>query len=210
MLVSTSFRRNTLSLLRPTFLIWLWSLQGGTVPDYRRARVPGGTYFFTVNLLERHPNDLLTRHVDILRDAVRRVRQRYPFHIDAWVLLPDHLHAIWTLPPGDDDYSGRWRFIKQCFSRGLYPVEYRSEVRQRRGERGIWQRRFWEHTIRDQRGFDQRFHYIHHNPVKHGFVQRPGDWPYSSFHRAVRQGIYPADWTAQAIEPFTLPPDEDD
>ena len=87
------------------------------MPDYRRIRIPGGTYFFTVNLLERYPNDLLVRHVDVFRDAVRRVRRRYPFHIDAWVLLPDHLHTVWTLPPGDDDYANRWRTFKQHFSR---------------------------------------------------------------------------------------------
>lgn len=123
------------------------------MPDYRRVRIPGGTYFFTVNLLERYPNDLLVRHIDVLRDAVRRTRRRRPFHIDAWVVLPDHLHTIWTLPEGDLDYENRWRTIKQHFSRALDATERRSAVRLRRGERGIWQRRFWEHTIRDERGF---------------------------------------------------------
>ena len=89
------------------------------MPDYRRARVPGGTFFFTVNLLERYPNDLLVRHIEALRDALRRTKRRWPFHIDAWVVLPDHMHAVWTLPPGDDDYANRWRTLKQHFSRAL-------------------------------------------------------------------------------------------
>jgi putative transposase len=120
------------------------------MPDYRRYRVPGGTYFFTVNLLERYPNDLLVRHIEILRTGVRKVRKTWPFHIDAWVILPDHLHCIWTLPSSDDDFTNRWRLIKQGFSKALPPTERRSSVRMARGERGIWQRRFWEHAIRDE------------------------------------------------------------
>lgn len=115
--------------------------------DYRRYRVPGGTYFFTVNLLERYANDLLTRHVDILREVVRETRHRRPFHIDAWVVLPEHLHCVWTLPPGDVDNANRWRIIKQQFSKALPVTERRSAVRIARGERGIWQRRFWDHVI---------------------------------------------------------------
>jgi len=164
------------------------------MPDYRRIRIPGGTYFFTVNLLERYPNDLLVRHVDALRDAVRRVRRRYPFHIDAWVLLPDHLHTVWTLPPGDDDYASRWRTVKQHFSRALERSEYRSEVRRRRGERGIWQRRFWEHAIRDEADYAAHVDYVHINPLKHEYVERLCDWPHSTFHKYVRAGIYPLDW----------------
>jgi len=99
------------------------------MPDYRRYRVPGGTYFFTVNLLERYPNDLLVRHIDLLRTVVREVRIKRPFHIDAWVILPDHLHGMWTLPPGDDDFTNRWRLIKQGFSKTLPPTERRSKVR---------------------------------------------------------------------------------
>lgn len=164
------------------------------MPDYRRVRVPGGTYFFTVNLLERYPNDLLVRHIDVLRESVRRVRCRYPFHIDACVVLPDHLHAIWTLPEGDADYADRWRTIKQHFSRAMASTEYRSEVRQRRGERGIWQRRFWEHAIRDDRDFAAHCDYVHINPVKHGHVERVRDWPFSTFSRFVAAGIYPEHW----------------
>lgn len=111
------------------------------MPDYRRFRVAGGTYFFTVNLLERK-NDLLVRHVDVLRDAVRGVREARPFHIDAWVVLPNHMHCIWTLPEDDVDYSGRWKAIKIRFAKALPPTEYRSRVRRARSERAIWQRRF--------------------------------------------------------------------
>jgi putative transposase len=107
------------------------------MPDYRRYRLPGGTYFFTVNLLQRYPNDLLVRHIDILRAVVRAVREKRPFVIDAWVVLPDHLHCVWTLPPGDDDFANRWRLIKQGFSKALPITERRSAVRMARGERRI-------------------------------------------------------------------------
>ncbi len=163
------------------------------MPNYRRCRVPGGTYFFTVNLLDRR-SDLLVRHIELLRAAVRSVLVAHPFHIDAWVVLPDHLHAMWTLPEGDADYSNRWRAIKAAFARALPKTERRSPGRQKRGERGVWQRRFWEHTIRDERDYARHMDYVHYNPVKHGWVHRVRDWPYSSFHRAVAQGLYPVDW----------------
>ncbi len=164
------------------------------MPDYRRVRIPGGTYFFTVNLLERYPNDLLVRHIDALRKAVQQTRERHPFHVDAWVVLPDHLHTVWTLPEGDADFANRWRTIKQHFSRALDATERRSIVRLRRGERGIWQRRFWEHAIRDERDFAAHVDYVHINPVKHGYVERVQDWPFSTFRRFVKAGIYPLDW----------------
>jgi len=164
------------------------------MPDYRRYRIAGGCYFFTVNLLERSPNDLLVRHIDLLRQAVRRAKQARPFRIDAFVVLPDHLHCVWTLPPGDDDFITRLRLIKIFFSRGILPAERRGTVRQRRGARGIWQRRYWEHAIRDDRDFAAHVDYIHYNPVKHGYVTRVADWPYSTFRRCVARGIYPADW----------------
>ena len=119
------------------------------MPDYRRVFVPGGCWFFTANLLDRR-STLLTDHIEALREATRRTRERYPFHIDAFVVLPDHLHAIWTLPEGDSDFSMRWRLIKIQFSKSIPKVEFTSKVRQARGERGIWQRRFWEHLIRDE------------------------------------------------------------
>jgi putative transposase len=164
------------------------------MPNYRRAFVPGGTWFFTVNLLQRHHNDLLLREVGLLRDCVRRVRARYPFHIDAWVVLPEHMHCIWTLPPGDCDFSLRWRLIKSGFSRALPATERRSAVRMAAGERGIWQRHFWEHLLRDDDDYRRHLDYVHVNPLKHGHVTRVGDWPYSSFHRYVAAGIYPPDW----------------
>jgi putative transposase len=164
------------------------------LPDYRRYRVPGGCYFFTVNLLERFPNDTLIRHVDLLRAVLRDVRGRWPFVIDGWVVLPDHLHCIWTLPPGDSDYTNRWRLIKAGFARRLPKTERRSLVRTARGERGIWQRRFWEHAIRGERDYASHMDYLHFNPVKHGYARRVMDWPYSSFRRCVAKGIYPLDW----------------
>ena len=165
------------------------------MPDYRRNRVPGGTFFFTVNLLDRS-SGLLVTHVDALREAVREVRRRSTFHIDAWVVLPDHMHCIWTLPSDDDDYSGRWRALKTLFSKAIPRTERRSLVRQRRGERGIWQRRFWEHTIRDDADYASHMDYVHFNPVKHRLAEHAADWPYSSFRRAVAHGFYPLDWQA--------------
>ena len=164
------------------------------MPDYRRAYHPGGTYFFTVNLLERCGNDLLIRHIDLLRDAVRRVRHNYPFDIHGWVVLPDHLHCIIQLPHDDCNFSLRWRLIKSGFSKSLLPVERRSKVRLRRGERGIWQRRFWEHLIRDEQDYVAHMDYVHINPVKHSLVGQVADWPYSTFHRLVETGLYPHDW----------------
>jgi putative transposase len=164
------------------------------MPDYRRAWRPGGVYFFTVNALQRRNNDLLTRHIALLRDTVRRVRNHHPFHIHGWVVLPDHLHCVIELPPGDADFAVRWRLIKQGFSKGIPSTEWRSPVRQRRGERGIWQRRYWEHLFRDEADFRAHMDYVHINPLKHGLVERVADWPYSTFHRLVAQGVYPADW----------------
>lgn len=165
------------------------------MPHYIRARIPGGTYFFTVALLERRQR-LLTGHIDSLRAAFRSVQAERPFHIDAIVILPDHLHCLWTLPEGDADYSTRWRLIKSAFARSLPPDEYRSARRQETGERGIWQRRFWEHAIRSPADYDAHFHYIHYNPVKHGWVRHAVDWPHSSFHRYVQSGVYEPHWAA--------------
>ncbi|MCW5698541.1 MAG: transposase [Rhodospirillales bacterium] len=164
------------------------------MPDYRRYRVPGGCYFFTVVLLRRCGNRLLTERIDLLRHAVRHVRAARPFTIDAWVVLPDHLHAIWTLPEGDDDFPTRWRLIKTLFVRGLPPTEKLTPVRKRKGERGIWQRRFWEHVIRDDADFAAHMDYVHFNPVKHGLVATPAEWPHSTFRACVERGLYPLSW----------------
>lgn len=169
------------------------------MPNFRRFRVPGGTYFFTINLLERYPNDLLVRHIESLREAVSKVKQDRPLHIDAWVVLPDHLHAVWTLPAGDDDFSLRWRLIKQRLSHLLPPTERRSDVRLARSERGIWQRRFWEHVIRDEEDYAAYLDYVHINPVKHGRAACVVDWPYSSFHRLLAAGVYPETWAAEGV-----------
>ena len=163
------------------------------MPDYRRNRVPGGTYFFTVNLRDRRADHLVT-HIEALRNAVRETRQHMPFHIDACVVLPDHLHILWTLPEGDADFPNRWRAIKTEFSMSLPHVMPSTRHRLRPGERGIWQRRYWEHTIRDERDYATHMDYIHFNPVKHGLVQHPASWPFSTFHRCVAQGVYPAEW----------------
>jgi putative transposase len=171
--------------------------------NYIRSRVDGGTYFFTVNLLARDDNDLLVRHIDVLRDAVRRVRAEQPFEIVAWVVLPDHLHAIWTLPEGDDDYASRWQKIKSFFARALPKDEYRNPSRVARNERGIWQRRFWEHTIRDERDLKNHIDYIHFNPVKHGLVARASDWPHSTIHAFITNDVIARDW-ASAPHDFAL------
>jgi putative transposase len=130
----------------------------------------------------------------VLREAVRKVRRRFPFYIDAWVVLPDHMHSLWTLPEGDSDFPSRWRDIKAAFSKSLPAIEQRSAVMVQKGERGIWQRRYWEHTIRDDRDYAAHADYVHFNPVKHGLVGEPADWPFSSFRHCAKRGLYPAGW----------------
>jgi putative transposase len=164
------------------------------MPNYRRAWIPGGTYFFTVNLLRRHGNDLLTKHVAELRAAVKATLRSHPFTIHGFVVLPDHLHCVIELPIGEHDFAVRWQTIKRHFSMAIPKTEYRSDVRQRRRERGIWQRRYWEHVIRDATDYRAHMDYLHYNPVKHGWVRRVQDWPYSTFHRCVELGLYLADW----------------
>lgn len=161
--------------------------------DYRRDHTPGSTWFFTLNLADRR-QALLTEQIDLLRASFRKVMRQHPWQIDAIVILPDHMHALCTLPAGDADFAVRWRLIKTGFSRALPYGERISASRQRKDERGIWQRRYWEHRIRDQADFNRHIDYIHHNPRKHGHVQHVADWPWSSFHRYVRAGILPGDW----------------
>ena len=140
-------------------------------------------------------------HIDELWTAFRETRRYHPFTTDAVVVLPDHLHAFWTLPEGDADFATRWRLIKSAFSRNLAAGEPISNSRATKGERGIWQRRYWEHTIRDENDFGRHVDYIHINSVKHGLATRVGDWPYSSFHRMVRLGVYPEDWAGDMSRP---------
>ncbi|MDB5552870.1 MAG: hypothetical protein JWL86_2854 [Rhizobium sp.] len=165
---------------------------------YRRNFVPGGTYFFTVTLADRTSSALID-HVDALRLAFRIARQERPFATDAIVILPEHLHAIWTLPSGDSDFSGRWRRIKAHFTHQLIAAGALVE-RHRNGEYALWQRRFWEHTIRNERDFARHVDYIHFNPVKHRLVSRVIDWTYSSFHVYVRRGVLPVDWAGDVRE----------
>ncbi len=160
---------------------------------YRRWYEKGGCYFFTVTLLDRR-SKLLTDHVDELRNAFQKVKANHPFEINAIVIMPDHIHCIWTLPEGDQNFSMRWREIKSTFSRAIPNTEYKNKSRMRRKERGIWQRRFWEHKTCNENDFEKHLDYIHYNPVKHGYVESPSQWQYSSFRSLVTKGIYPLDW----------------
>ena len=137
---------------------------------------------------------MLVREIEVLRQCLSRERLARPFAINAWVVLPEHTHWIWTLPEGDADYATRWRRIKTAFSLQQPKIEARSSVRQARGERGIWQRRYWEHQIRDDDDYRRHVDYIHYNPVKHGWTRRVVDWPHSSFHAYVERGVYAPDW----------------
>jgi putative transposase len=161
--------------------------------QYRRAREKGGTYFFTVNLADRR-SSLLVDKVDLLRNVINRVMARHPFTIDAMVVLPEHLHSLWTLPSEDEDFSTRWMLIKQSFSRQVVKKEPCPASRTKKGERGIWQRRFWEYCIRNDRDYSRHVEYIHYNPVKHGYVQRASDWQFSSINRYIASGIVEQDW----------------
>ena len=167
--------------------------------EYRRNFVQGGSYFFTVALANRSQR-LLMEHIDALRDAFRRVKTEFPFDLDAVVILPEHLHCIWTLPDGDAGYPDRWRRIKAAFSRHLPDDHSRSTSKIAKGERGIWQRRYWEHTLRDEEDWRRHMDYIHYNPVKHRHVKQVSDWPHSTFHRYVEIGIYPKNWGGGGME----------
>ncbi len=146
-----------------------------------------------MNLLERQ-RTLLTDHIDLLRDSVRRVKCLFPFHIDAWMVLPDPMHMVWTLPPDIDDFPVRLRLIKLLFAKGLPRMKRLSATHRKRHERGLWQRRYWEHTITNELDYARHVDYVHVNPLKHGYVERVKDWPYSYFHRYVLDGMLPVDW----------------
>lgn len=162
---------------------------------YLRPRRPGVPIFFTVALAQRGSRLLLDR-VDLLREVVRVTRTERPFEIDAWVVLPDHLHCIWRLPDGDCDYSTRWGAIKSRFTRAVgaeavgWNPTLRSASKIAKGDAGLWQRRFWDHHIRDERDLAAHVRYCWWNPVRHGCVQRPEDWPYSSVHRDIKAGRF--------------------
>jgi putative transposase len=161
--------------------------------------IAGATYFFTVVTFRRRRFLIEPQSRQILREAIKEVRQRYPFTIEAWVLLPDHLHCLWIFPPdGEPDFSIRWGLIKAKFSRRtkelFHQADGRTASRAKHRETTIWQRRFWEHLVHDYADFERHFNYIHYNPVKHGLVSMVRDWPYSKFHRCVKEGICPEDW----------------
>ena len=166
--------------------------------NYRRSNTPGATYFFTLITHNRKPLFSIDRAPRILRWAISDVRERRPFKVEAICLLPDHIHTIWRLPDGDSAYPQRWNEIKGIFTKQFRDIssdeEQISRSRQRKGEGGIWQRRFWEHIIRDENDLKNHMDYLHYNPVKHGLVDQVVDWPWSSFHRYVKAGIYPVDW----------------
>ncbi len=163
---------------------------------YKRSNTPGATYFFTVVTHERRKILCLGENPQLLKKALETVKDRHPFTIDAIVLLPDHLHCIWTLPTDDDDFSNRWMLIKSAFTRTcqnpFQSVASKSKVMKR--ERNVWQRRFWEHQIRDDEDRQRHADYIHYNPAKHGYASSPLAWRYSSFHRYVKAGVYYPEW----------------
>lgn len=162
-----------------------------------RRYVPGVTYFFTARL-QNPSSDLLVSQVDLLRDATRTCMKRWPFEIASAVVLPNLMHMIWVLPDGDVDFSKRWRAIKSTFSRHVPPPEYVSPSQRKRGEKGIWLPRFWEHMIRDIGDFDRHMHVIATAPVQAGLVKKPGDWPYSSLNTR-KMGLDPT--AAKTIAP---------
>ena len=159
--------------------------------QYRRIRTPGASYFFTVNLHNRN-SSLLTENIELLRSSFRAVKAKHPFHIDAMVVLPEHLHTIWTLPENDSDFSSRWMLIKASFSRG---IRYTKPDKLR--DTRVWQNRFWEHLIRNEKDFANHINYIHINPVKHGYVDRAVEWKYSSIHRYIQLGMHSQDWACE-------------
>ncbi len=160
------------------------------MPNYRRARTAGGTYFFTLVTHNRKPIFKHPDYRDALRHIVAEVRYEHPFAIDAWVLLPDHMHAIWTIHADSDDYSKRWGLIKARFTKYIRQTDNSLVSR----TISIWQKRFWEHEIRDEKDLNNHIDYLHYNPLKHGYASRVRDWPYSSFHKYVERGYYAIDW----------------
>ena len=171
---------------------------------YRRAKTTGGTYFFTVVTFRRQ-HILCDDHVRAaLREAIHAIRAVCPFTIDGLVLLPDHLHCIWTLPPDDADFGKRWAMIKRFVTKQCGPTllrdEWLTDSKRRRNESTLWQRRFWEHTIRDETDYLRHMEYLHYNPVKHGLVKSVKDWQFSTFHRYVKEGVYPEDWGGRGDE----------
>ncbi|MGY6274343.1 REP-associated tyrosine transposase [Methylomonas sp. MgM2] len=171
---------------------------------YRRSQTAGASYFFTL-ISYRRQTILCDESVrEALRSAIEKVRAKHPFTIDAWVLLPDHLHCIWTLPQGDADFAMRWGIIKRQVSVACRDSHRKEALltpsKQKHRESTLWQRRYWEHQIRDEGDFTRHMDYIHYNPVKHGHCRRVEEWPYSTFHRYVQLGVYPVNWGYDGID----------
>ncbi|OGC07848.1 hypothetical protein A2V82_13855 [candidate division KSB1 bacterium RBG_16_48_16] len=178
------------------------------MPDYRRAIVPGGTFFFTVVTFDRNP--ILTSDLSrqTLRRAWKTIQRKHPFKCDTICLLPEHLHCMWTLPENDSNYSLCWAAIKALFSK-YYLITggadgSRSISRQRKGGAAIWRRRYWEHCIRDEQDYKRHVDYIHYNPVKHNLVKNVSEWKWSSFHRYKAKGYYPDGWGENDTEVLTV------
>ena len=172
-----------------------WSVRHTTpMTHYRHNRVPGGTFFFTVRLLDRS-GCLLTDHISAFGEAIRQARSKKPFHVDAWVVLPDHAHSIWTLPPGDYDAASRWRAVKIAFTKAL-----RKSGKPAASECAIWERHYRDRLVASDEEYNALVDYVHNNPVRHGLCQRPADWPWSSLHRFVASGLIPPEH-----ETFALP-----
>ncbi|STX28479.1 Transposase and inactivated derivatives [Legionella beliardensis] len=169
--------------------------------NYRRSTAPGGVFFFTVTLQDRKSN-LLVENIHLLREAIGKVRTEQFFQIKAYVILPEHLHMIWQLPIGDSDYSQRWKKIKTLFAKSLHKSGL-PLIKTKHNEFCLWQRRFWEHTIKDEADFINHVNYIHYNPIKHGLVKSLHHWPYSSFHHYVKKGIISKNWGDLIFEPST-------
>lgn len=178
------------------------------MPNYRRYWIRGGTYFFTIKTEFNAPIFANPDHIRLLGIVFREMIERWPVEIPAIVLLPDHLHTLWTLPNGDTNYPTRWAWLKKEFTQRYLESggsEQRvSSSRQRNRRRGVWQRRYWEHAIRDEQDFENHFDYIHWNPVKHGYAISPSEWPHSSFHRWVKEGVYDSSWGRMTEEPEQL------
>jgi putative transposase len=163
--------------------------------DYRDNRVPGGTFFFTVRLLDRG-SSLLTDHISAFGDAIRQARVRKPFHVDGWVVLPDHAHAMWTLPPGDHDCSSRWRAVKIAFSKAL-----RKSLGAGADDGAIWARQYQEFRVADDADYAALIDYMHTNPVRHGLSRTASDWPWSSVHRFIASGLTARETATAAVLP---------
>jgi putative transposase len=174
------------------------------MPEYRRNKLQGGTYFFTVVTYQRRPILTGERERAILHNAIIDVQNRFPFETIAICLLPEHIHCIWQLPENDDNYSVRWKEIKRLFTKDYIAQigsgGWRNTSHVKKNEASLWQRRFWEHTIRDEKDLNNHIDYIHYNPVKHGLVQAVFEYPWSSFHRYVKEGFYEKEWGSNIDE----------